>query len=41
MKIMEILPKIYFHARWIVRAVIQNRNTRFSTEVESGFGIFK
>ena len=35
--IMTILPKIYFPARWLVRAVIQNRDTRFPTEVESGF----
>ena len=33
---MKILPKIYFPARWIVRDVIQNRDTRFPTEVESG-----
>ena len=33
--IVTILPKIYFPARWLVRAVIQNRDTRFSTEVES------
>ena len=39
--IMIILPKIYFPARWLVRAVIQNRDTRFRTEVESGFRILK
>ena len=33
--------KICFSARLLVRAVIQNRNTRFPTEVKSGFGILK
>ena len=37
--IMTILPKICFPARWLVRAVIQNQDTRFPTEAESGFGI--
>ena len=38
--IMTILPKC-FSARWLVTAVIQNRDTRFPTEVESEFGILK
>ena len=33
--------KIYFSARWLMRAVIQNRDTCVPTEVESGFGILK
>ena len=33
--------KIYFSARWLVRSVIQNRDTHVPTEVESGFGIFQ
>ena len=36
--IMTILSKLYFLARWPMRAVTQNRDTRFPTEVESGFG---
>ena len=34
---MTILPKIYFPARWLVRAVNQDRDSRFPTKVESGF----
>ena len=36
--IMTILSKLYLLARWPMRAVTQNRDTRFPTEVESGFG---
>ena len=39
--IIKILPKIFFPARWLVRAAIQNRDTRFPTEVELGLGILK
>ena len=40
-KYCENFTKIYFSARWLVRAVIQNRDTHVPTEVESGFGILK
>ena len=36
-KYYDNFTKLYFSARWLVRAVIQNRDTRFLTEVESGF----
>ena len=35
------LTKIYFSARWLVRTVLQNRDTRVPTEVKTGFGILK
>ena len=31
------LTELYFSARWLVRAVLQNWDTRVPTEVESGF----
>ena len=40
-KYYDNFTKIYFPARWFVRAVIQNRDTCVPTEVESGFGILK
>ena len=40
-KYCENFTKIYFSARWLVRAVIQNQNTHVPTEVELGFGILK
>ena len=39
--VMTDFTKIYFPARWLVRAIIQSRDTRFPTEVESRFGILK
>ena len=36
--IITILPKIYFSARWLVKAIIQNRDTCVPTEVESDLG---
>ena len=35
------MTNIMIFARWLARAVIQNRDTRFRTEVESGFRILK
>ena len=32
---------MYFSSRWIVRADLQNWDTRVLTEVESGFGTLK
>ena len=40
-KYYDNFTKIYFYARWLMRTVIQNRDTRVPTEDESGFGILK
>ena len=40
-KYYDNFTKIEFSDRWLVRAVIQNQDTRFPTEVESGFRILK